>query len=417
MIRYFGIDVHKKTAHVSMLDSTGSPMKQFTLQVERESLEMFGRALTQEDKVVLEATTNTWAVYRIISKYTPDVTISNPLRTKAIAQAKIKTDKVDSFVLAKLLHAGFIPSVWVPDETTLKLRRLVSNHESLVRRRTKTKNRIHSVLHQNLIQHPYTNLFGKSGMAWLKQTLETLPEFDRQQIECELRLLSHIEKELECDKKHLAKESYPDERVRLLMTIPGVDFTVALCLISAIGDVSRFPEPDKLASYVGVVPRVRQSANHCYTGRITKQGRSLARWMIIEAAQHVSRGYGPLSNFYRRIKKKKGHNVAVVAVARKLLVIVWHMLTKSEPYRYAMPRSLNEKLFKLRRLATGIKKKTGPKPGTPPSENRKTGKRVKFSKTLKMVLQEANLPSPAPVSNGELRYLSRIHYPVERLTN
>jgi len=393
-----------------MLDSNGILLKQSSIWVDRHCLHIFASNLTKEDKVVLEATTNTWAVYRIISKYTPNVIISNPLRTKAIAEAKIKTDKVDALTLAKLLQSDYIPSVWIPDDRTLSLRKQITHYTSLVQRRTKIKNRIHSVLHQNLIQSPYEDLFSKKGMMWLREILSGLSSYDKEQIACELRLLEQIEREIEKSKNQMAKESYDDNKIKLLMTIPGIDFTTGVCLIGAIGDITRFSTPDKLASYIGIVPRVKQSAEHVWTGRITKQGRRLARWMIIEAAQHVVRTATPLAHFYKRLRNRKGHNIAVVAVARKLAVIIWHMLKRNEPYRYAKPSSLNEKMYKLRRLATDIRKKTGPKQGRTIPRKNITDKKRKFNKNIKEVLAEAGLPSISELSDGEEKYLKKINY-------
>jgi len=117
--------------------------------------------------------------------------------------------------------------------------------------------------------------------------------------------------------------------------------------MSVIGDINRFKTPNELAAYFGLVPRVSQSGDKCYYGRITKTGSSLGRWLAVECAQAMSLSSIPLAATYHRVKAKKGHNVAVVALARKLIVLVWHMLKKQEPYRYAPTARLREKLRKL----------------------------------------------------------------------
>ena len=135
----------------------------------------------------------------------------------------------------------------------------------------------------------------------------------------------------------LAQHAWQDQRVRLLMTLPGVDVTVAEAVLAALGDITRFTTPQQAASYLGLVPSTRQSAAKCYHGPITKQGNVQARWMLVQAAQQLGRHPGPLGNFFRRLKRRKNHNVAVVACARKLVIIAMHMLKNNEPYRYAQP--------------------------------------------------------------------------------
>ena len=149
------------------------------------------------------------------------------------------------------------------------------------------------------------------------------------------------------------------------MTLPGVDFTVAETILAALGDTARFETPDKAAAYLGLVPSTRQSGDHCYHGPITKQGARHARWLLVQAAQHAALHPGPIGAFFRRIAKKKNRNVAVVAVAHKLVVLAWHMLNNNEPYRYAQPKTLQAKLSRLRILATKQKRKGGLVKGQP----------------------------------------------------
>jgi transposase len=121
--------------------------------------------------------------------------------------------------------------------------------------------------------------------------------------------------------------------MRLLVTLPGIDYVVAVVLMGALGDISRFCDGDHVASYLGLVPSTRQSGDHCYHGPITKRGRSHARWVLIQAAQHLSRTQGPLGAFFRRLARRKNYCVAVVAAARKLVTIAFLMLKNNEPYR------------------------------------------------------------------------------------
>ena len=178
-------------------------------------------------------------------------------------------------------------------------------------------------------------------------------------LDADLRLHDAVEREIETLEHEMARRGYSDGRVKLLMTLPGVDVTVAETLLAALGDISRFPDADHAASYVGLTPSTRQSADRCHHGPITKAGNSHARWTLVQAAHHVAKHPGPLGHFFRKLAKKKNYNVAVVAAARKLVVIAWHMLTKNEPYRYATPDSTAVKLARLRILATGQRRRGG----------------------------------------------------------
>lgn len=365
MVRYVGIDLHKRLLVFCILDAQGKVFKRLKLTiVTREALTAFCQEhLQAEDRVAMEATTNTWAVVRVLKPFVAEVVVSNPLQTKAIAQAKVKTDKVDSHILAQLLRLDFLPRVWQPEEKDQKLREWTARRSRLVSMRTAAVNRIHSALAQRLIACE-GDLDSKAGRAWLA-SLE-LDEDARWLIDSDLRLLDTVIIEIDAIDKRLAKTGYEDPRVKLLMTLPGVSQHTAQTLLAAMGDVHRFRDAKSFASYLGLVPSTRQSADKCYHGRITKAGRAHTRWMLVQAAQATREHPGPLGFFFRKLKRRKNHNVAVVAVAHKLAMLAWHILKSSEPYRYALPDSTEEKLRKLRVRATGERRSSGPSKGTPP---------------------------------------------------
>jgi len=390
--RFVGLDVHKAKTVACVLDDQGEVVHRTTLQTTRPALETFGKTvLAPSDHVVLESTTNSYAVLQALRPYVSYVTIANARQVRAIAEARIKTDSIDAETLARLLHAGFIPEVWMPDETTIRLRQITSRRSSLVSSRTALKNRIHSYLAQDLIEAPKVDLFGKSGLEWLRET--EFPEQVRIFVDSDLRLLEPLDRELAVLEKMLVDIGYKDHRLKLLMTMPGVSLLSGIGLLAAIGDVSRFRQPEKMASYIGLIPSTRQSANKCYHGPITKQGNTYARWLMIQAAQHCANHPGPLGVFYRRLAKKKNHNVAVVATARKMVCIAWHMLTKEEPYHYAIPQATDTKLSKLRIMATGERRPSGTPKGTPKS----TGEPRRIIPSLETVYEKEGLPKPRPI--------------------
>jgi transposase len=189
------------------------------------------------------------------------------------------------------------------------------------------------------------------------------------------------------------------------MSIPGIDYTVAQTCLAATGDVARFPNAKKLAAYPGLNPSTRQSGAHCYHGPITKQGNAHARWLLVQAAQHLGQYRGPLGQTMRRIIQRKNRSVAVVACARKLAVLLWHVLTSGEPFRYAPARSLETKYSRLRVRATGRCRGGVPR-GTPRPAQYGHG-RTRAVPSLPQVLAQNGLPPIAPLARGEKIMLER----------
>jgi len=395
MLRFVGCDVHKRTAVFTILLPEGRLVASYTVAVTREALTAFAaRQLSAGDRLAMEATTNTWAVAGVLRPFVKETVIGNPLRVRAIAEAKIKTDKVDSRVLAELLRADYLPAVWQPDSETQRLRRLTHRRAALVSDRTRLKNRLHSILHHTLVPLPDCDLFCKRGIAWLRQV--PLPEEEAQARDSDLRLLEQTELEILELEERLAREAWQDEKVRLVMSIPGIDYTVAQTCLAAIGDVTRFSSGKKLAAYLGLNPSTRQSGPHCYHGPITKQGNAHARWLLVQAAQHLGQYPGPLGQTFRKIARRKNRKVAVVACARKLAVLLWHVLRSGEPFRYALPKSLQAKYSRLRVRATGQRRRGGIPPGTPRSAQYGHG-RTRALPSLPEVLRENGLPEIAPL--------------------
>jgi transposase len=404
MITFCGLDVHKRFVEACLVDQAGQVVHRQRFDLTLANLTNFARRhLGPHVKVALEATSNTWAVVRVLKPFAAEVVVSNPMQTRAIAQAKVKTDKIDAFVLAKLLRCDFLPAVWQPDEETQRLRQLTGRRAGLVGMQTALKNRLHATFAERLLRVP-GDLFSQAGLDWL-QAVE-LDQVGQLQRASDLRLLDHVAAEIADFDQVLAEKAYASDHVKLLMTLPGVNVTVAQTVLAALGDIRRFRDGDHAAAYLGLVPRTKQSAEHCYHGPITKQGNSQARWMLVQAAQHVGRHPGPLGHFFRRLAKKKNRNVAVVATARKLVVIAWHMLTKNEPYRYAQPLSTQGKLQKLRVRATGEQRQRGPGKGTFARPKCRPGVKTRTIKPLAQVLDEEGLPPLGPVPAGEARTIA-----------
>jgi transposase len=357
--RCIGLDVHRDFAQVAIWQA-GVVSQGGRFATTPEAVRAFADGLGPDDEVALEATGNTWAIATVLGSRAGRVVVSNPAKTRAIAEAKVKTDKVDAAILAGLLAADYLPPVWLPDAETAALRRQVLRRAHIVRQRTRLKNQVQAILHRNLIPRcPAADLFGIKGRAWLAG--QPLPFDEQAAATALLRQLDFHGQELRLIDTELGRVALGREDVRRLMSIPGVDATVALSIVAAVGDFGRFRTPEKLVCYFGLNPRVRQSggqpASH---GRITKAGPGHARGMLVEAAWSASKAPGPLRAFYQRVRGRRGMQVAVVATARKLAVLCWHLMIKGEDYAFALPSLIAHKQRKLELRA-----------GLPPARGRK----------------------------------------------
>jgi transposase len=339
------LDVHRDFCEVAIAEA-GEVRSARRIETTPQKLELFAQSLGLDDRVALEVTGNAWEVARIIGPHVAEVIVVSPTDT-GIRQARAKTDRLDARTLAKLLATGSLEGLWMPDERTRALRRRLQRRAQLVRARTRAKNEVHGALIRRLVAKPkVSDLFGVAGRRWL-EGLE-LPAEERETVDACLRQIDFLEGELAEVERVIANDALASPEIRRLMSVPGVNVITAATFIGVIGDVRRFRTPRRVVGYLGLDPRVRQSgpgpAKH---GRISKQGSAPARYALVEAAWSVIRQPGPLRAFYQRVRARRGHQVAIVATARKLACLFWCLLTREEDYAYAQP-SLTKK--KLRRL-------------------------------------------------------------------
>jgi transposase len=352
------MDVHRSFAQIAVVED-GLCRDEGRIGVRPEELRAWAAGLRPDDEIALEATTNSDAIATMLRPLVGRVVVSNPRKTRAIAEAKVKTDKVDARILAQLLAADFLPGTWVADDRTRMLRRLVMRRTHLVKQRTRVKNQVHAILARNLVPTcPHADLFSGIGQRWLAR--QDLPADEWRSVEALIRQLDFHGEELAQVDRDIAVEALDDAIVARLMTVPGIDVTVAISILAAVGDFDRFESPERLVSYLGLNPRVRQSGNGpAIHGRITKAGPAQARGMLVEAAFSASRAPGPLRAFYRRVKDRRGFQIATVATARKMTVLCWHLVTSGEDYAFARP-SLNAHKRRKLELAAGALSRRGP---------------------------------------------------------
>ena len=365
-MRSIALDVHRDCCEVAIKEG-GEVRPARRLKTSVEELELFARSLASDDQVALEATGPANAIARIVEPHVARVVVANTRRVRAIAEAKLKTDKVDARTLCELLDAGSLPSVWQPDAPTRALRGLLGRRERLVRSRARAKNALHAAPQRNLKgRPPMTDIFGRAGRDWLAR-LE-LPGHEHRIVESCLREVDFLSLEIAALESELAKLALNSDEIRRLMSVPGVSLVSAATFVAVVGGVGRFRSPKKLVGYVGLDPKVRQSGEQAARhGRISKQGSSAARQMLCEAAWIAVRTPGPLRAFDERLRARRGAQIALVATARKLCVLFWHLLTRGQDYAFGRPSLTRHKVRRLELMA-GDPPRRGQRSGSPASK-------------------------------------------------
>jgi transposase len=342
--RYIGLDVHKHYLIANGVDAQQEqvlgPQRVQLIHLERWIV----RTLTPQDAVVLEMTTNAFQLHDDLLPHVHSVTLVHPPHVKLITSAQVKTDKIAASVLARLHAVGMLPSVWVPSLELRDQRALVAQRANIVRLATQAKNRLHAVLHRHHILPPAAgDLFAPRQHQWWLQ-LPVTP-LERVRIQSDLETLTFAQSQITLLEEALAQLAAQDNRVPLLIQLPGIGLITALTLLAAIGDVARFPHDKCLVGYAGLGGRVHDSGLTHRTGRITKAGRRDIRAAMVEAAHSASRTHPHWKAELARLEPRLGYNKAIVAIARKLLVAVWHVLSKRCADRYAQPEQVARKLL------------------------------------------------------------------------
>ena len=357
-MREIGLAVHRDFCEVAIVGG-GELRSAGRIETRPEAIELFGQSLAPSDRVALEVSGATWEIARILEPHVARVIVVSPGDT-GIAQARAKTDRLDARALARLLAAGSLDALWVPDEGTRIMRRRLARRAQLVRARTRAKNEIHACLTRRLICRPQlSDLFGLAGRRWLSG-LE-LPAEERETVDSCMRQVEFLDAEVAEVERVIARDALGSPEVRRLLSVPGVNLVCAAAFLAAVGDIRRFQGQRQLVGYLGLDPRVRQSGSEPAThGHISKRGSSAARHALVEAAWSVVRQPGPPHAFYERIRARRGAHVAAVAVARKLACLFWCLLTREEDYAYAQPSLTRKKLRRLELKAGASKRDVEP---------------------------------------------------------
>jgi len=328
MQRYVALDLHKSYIVAGAVDS----QKKVILTPCRVPFAKFEdwtkKHLRPTDAVVLEAGVNAWLVHDRLQRLVERVVVVHPYHVKLIAASMVKTDRLDTLTLARLLAANILPAIWVPPTYVRELRALVAHRGRLVKHSSAAKNRLHSVLHRHSIPPPQGTLFSQASREWW----ETLPlsgaerlsvRHDLAIIDCFSALIDEVEAEL----AQLSTAEPWADQVPFLIQLPGVGLRSAMTILAAVGDITRFPTSKKLVGYSGLGAKVHISGQTRRTGGITKQGRRELRTVMVECAWTAVRTHPTWKAQFARLERRIGKQKAIVAIARKLLVVVWNVLS------------------------------------------------------------------------------------------
>jgi transposase len=335
--RFIGLDIHKEYFVAMGINERQEvvfgPQRISVYRLE----DWIERVLTLEDAVVLEMTTNTYQFYDALLPHVHSVIAVHPPNVAMVTNAKVKTDKKAALALAQLLAAGMLTGVWIPPHHVRDLRALIARREKMVRLSTMAKNRLHSMLHRSHLVPPEKPFAPEQRCWWESLPLSATEQF---LVHSDLDTLEFAQKQVAQIEECLKRESVQDDRIPLLVQLPGVAMLTAITILAAIGDITRFPNAKKLVGYAGLGTRVHDSGMTHTAGRITKAGRKDLRRAMVNAANHAVEHHIHWKKEFERLEPHLGRSKAIVAIARKLLVAVWHVLTEQGVDRFADPRAV-----------------------------------------------------------------------------
>jgi transposase len=330
---HVGLDVHKHFSRLEVMDGDGTTVDaRKVYHSDKAAIQEYFSHLPKPITITIESTRNWYWLYELLEAY-GDVALANPSKVRLIAEAKIKTDKVDAHTLAQLRRTGFLPTSYIPPREVRDRRELYRYRISLVVIRTGVRNRIHALLDKLGVFHPYSDLFGMGGRQFLKN-LELRGNY-QVVLKGYLQLhdwVDNLEKDVT---REIRKTTQADPRAKLLMTAPGIGVKNAYLLLAEIGDIDRFLSAKKLVSYGSLVPKTHQSADHFWQGPVGRKGNLYIKWAMVEAAQKATRKDPALAAFYEKLRRKHGPAKARVAVAAKLLKAIYYMLKRKEAYKFS----------------------------------------------------------------------------------
>jgi transposase len=332
-----GLDLSRRRLDVCLLSDRGEHLDQLAIPPDLDSLRRLARRIDEVHQepvcAVVESMTGARLIHDTLEREGWAVEIADAQKVKGLAPLACKTDKTDSLVLATLSQRDLVPAIWLPDPDVREERELARFRLHLVKHKSALKNRIHSTLINFGRPCPVTDLFGVEGRELLARL--DVPEPWRSNVTASLALIDDLEGQIDQVNRRL-RESHADHPyIPLLLSAPGIGWVLAFTIAAEIGEIERFPSPEKLTSYTGLCPRVNQSGEKDRRGPLSKHGPTYLRWALLEATMHALKHPAYRDRYQRnkrRLGKQRGAKVAQVDIARRLAHAIWHMLTRNEEF-------------------------------------------------------------------------------------
>lgn len=334
-MRIVSLDLDKKTAFVT-IHADGTQLEQKRIGLDSASLTAFRNSLQPDDILCMEACPGSYFICEFLQPAVGKVALVDPIAFGRLLELnKQKMDRNDSGLMARLFAAGVLPVVWIPDKQTRDERMYAEHRMRLDQERTRHRNRVHALLTEHGLGYQAADLLKMDAHLLLARLRGALPELAYDVLASTLRIMETVEYELRLATARIVALAGDRKSVELAASLPGVDDLLGFIMTNAVGDVARFPTAGSLANYAGVTPSLRSSGpGKPKHGRVTKRGSRLLRWAAVEAAKNACRTEGHFRDRYQRLRRKgKCHAQAVVAIAREMLEVLWHVLTKQEQYR------------------------------------------------------------------------------------
>lgn len=341
-----GCDGHKRYSIFSVMDGHAQVQERKRVEHAPGAIKEYLSKFPKGTPVALECIGNWYWIVDEIEAAGCKALLTNAGKAKLMMGNVNKSDKLDADGLALLLHNGTLPKVWIPGGEWRDLRELPRTRMALTRQRTAIKNRIHATLAKyGLHVEGSSDIFVGKGRAALNKELVHLPLETRRCVRQELELVDQLEAHIQCLERRICEQVHRTEEMQLLKSLPGVGDVLAIVIASEVGRVERFPDAEHFASYAGTTPIVKSSGGKTYYGHLRKESNQYLKWAFIEAANVIVRNrtrpawrVKHVVQLYERVCRRKGHGIAVGAVARHLAEASYWMLRKGENYRPSTSR-------------------------------------------------------------------------------
>ena len=344
--RFIGLDIHKAYFVAIGVDARKQVVFGPQTVLNHQLDAWVEKFLLPSDAVVVEMTVNTYLFHDVIAPHVQSIIAVHPPNVTLVTEVKVKTDKKAALTLAQLHAVGMLEGVWIPPEPVRDLRAVIAQREKMVRLSTQAKNRLSSLLHRrHLVFSCEGSQYAPEQKAWWLAL--PLTDLEKLIVQTDLDTLDFARKQLEIIEQALKRDAAKDDRVPLLAQLPGVNILTALTILAAIGTIERFEDAKHLVGYAGLGTRVHDSGQVHQNGRITKAGRKDLRRAMVNAANHAVLHHPFWKEELARLEVRLGRSKAIVAIARKLLVAVWHILTNEESDRHADERSVAASFINL----------------------------------------------------------------------